>query len=1077
MANHNYTCSKGSKISFYDIYVDTIENIKKFENPFNNIYNNIKKISLSGIENLIFYKKSYNENNYDIDYNIHSRYITIPSQDYNWDDIPIFLKEYPELIAMINEKFYYKRFRIENTNIDVKSNVSKAYSINCGDYLLTPTVSPATEDHIVVLGLDRSDNKIFYYTAYDFYLSDKFILDMYHVALDMYSKTINYTDKFTIANSLELGSLPDVYHFHVYKTGLIDQFNSIYDSTQELTDIIKIDASTTTPVIYMVKNLEKNLRMIPRLLQSLRSYYDNSIHYKYMSQIMFIPTSKGIKFLMVFKRINVEYIKLINNNVQYDNNYYQGLFLDSKTYGTYFPCGIFATENDTVNYNYIKAHIDKYVEHPNILNKFMEMNTDPSIITYQSYIKFRIATRDDIVLHREPVILYNINADNTIGRMSDNGNDYTFSSYELENIQDVTLSFCQTFNNQGRLLYKYSPSIRSFFIPWLQSEANALKTNQGVLIFIIVSIIHKIYKLFHKNILIDDLSINDILVTDNNTTLKNFVFNDNDQYINIVASKEYVDGVVGITQGVDVHFRIEKNKTFTKKYNNFSEYHFLQLKKILVDVLNSISILQIYDTIFQKLREVIMNDNSNLMDILNIFSYGNNFVLYKSGAHMFLRYFEYFFYGQFDIVDNATIINRIYRTINKNRYKIEAFFANKKIKINKGQKFITGTNLSGNDRDVNNIMELKKQYNIGHIWTVKIDESLNTKYIDVMHKQYLKNSNDGLNNRSRVVLMETIQDCYVHLLYGEKRIDCVEGQSIQECNNHMLELIRIIFDLEYNYVQMISNHDKIMNVLKTRKHIKNQDHHNVLIFNELQDIVFYLYNIAFDDKINYAGICGSVSIDMITEYIFIDPFKNLTWISSYCLEKSGFKKYDASAKNISNIMNVNYRVTNKIENNNDHKEFIEDNTGVNVYKYKSTRKLYFVFLILLILYYDSDNIVNTININFLDDYVLSNTNNTSLNTELYKIFDRIILSCGEYDCTNNCENYRDIKNNIIDYYLSKKNPHNAVTDILSKFSKQTINITGGYSHKLLKIMYKNNKKAYLNLFAAMNLSDRKCINI
>jgi len=159
MSNNSYVCSKNTSITFSTVYNDMIINIQNYKNPFNNIYREITRIDA---KNIIFYNiDPYN------------KFISDPIKEYTWDNIPVYIKQYPELIGMINENNYYKKFYISNTNIDIKSNATKAYSINCGEYLLTPTTTPATEDHIVVLGLNRCDSKIFYYTAYDFYLTDK----------------------------------------------------------------------------------------------------------------------------------------------------------------------------------------------------------------------------------------------------------------------------------------------------------------------------------------------------------------------------------------------------------------------------------------------------------------------------------------------------------------------------------------------------------------------------------------------------------------------------------------------------------------------------------------------------------------------------------------------------------------------------------------------------------------------------------------------------------------------------------------------------------------------------------------
>lgn len=344
------------------------------------------------------------------------------------------------------------------------------------------------------------------------------------------------------------------------------------------------------------------------------------------------------------------------------------------------------------------------------------------------------------------------------------------------------------------------------------------------------------------------------------------------------------------------------------------------------------------------------------------------------------------------------------------------------------------------------------------MWTVKLDESLNAKYIDVIHKQYMKNT-DGLNNRSRVMLLENAHDCYMHMLYGEKIDDCIKGVDVKECNNELLKVLQLIFgkdNFDDNYVM----HEKIMNDMYNDRET-SPDKLPLGQFNELQDIVFYLYNIAFEDKTLYAGICGSVAVDMITEYIFIDPFKNLTWRSSYGLTQNGFRRYDQQTNDIQHILDESYVITDQIEDTAVPGNVVADNNLSNKYLYKSVRKINYVVLVLLLIM-NSNNVDIVLNFESMIKYIFDKTDTTTVRSQLiHEVVDKILTQFTDNSQNYNCDNYAMIRNDIINKYLLESSSSNEIKTFLKRFLTQSI-MKGGNRNDI-KLLYIKNKSHYIKL--------------
>jgi hypothetical protein len=198
-------------------------------------------------------------------------------------------------------------------------------------------------------------------------------------------KDINET--YVLINNIEAGSLPEVYHFHIFTNNFLLNFNDIEkEFIDKDKDFYEIKAHKIYANMYIIINIDEDkINFIFKLINNIRnSLIDN---YLYIPQLYFLLINdNGKKYdslIISFKKINYNNIEIKNDNLK--KEYYNELFLDKEHSIYYYPYGIihlakniesFILDDDLINK--IKSY---YILIPNIINYLnIDINNNNIII-------------------------------------------------------------------------------------------------------------------------------------------------------------------------------------------------------------------------------------------------------------------------------------------------------------------------------------------------------------------------------------------------------------------------------------------------------------------------------------------------------------------------------------------------------------------------------------------------------------------------------------------------------------------------------------------------------------------------
>ena len=172
----------------------------------------------------------------------------------------------------------------------------------------------------------------------------------------MYEIFCNLTkkdEKYFLVNSLEVGSLPDTYHFHILKQKEINNISNLktFSDEEYIINNIKIYIINDKYIyksLYIIYDINIGIiNKIPLLLEKLRSY-DNK---HYMAQIFFIKIEDNKKYIdclvITFKRVIITK-KILNESNKFNQDYYDELFgnkNDKYEKLIYYPIGIIFYKN------------------------------------------------------------------------------------------------------------------------------------------------------------------------------------------------------------------------------------------------------------------------------------------------------------------------------------------------------------------------------------------------------------------------------------------------------------------------------------------------------------------------------------------------------------------------------------------------------------------------------------------------------------------------------------------------------------------------------------------------------------
>ena len=381
-------------IYFQKILFNLNKLLLKYE-PFNIFYSKIENYKLNGY-NINHIKITDNDK---LKYGINNEekydcLVEDKCTNHSTPDIPVHHKKHNELLSLFQKDYYnYFNYDIINTK---EYNPTLFLSIPYDKYIISPTVTPMSKFDLIV-SLISIDNKNI--TSYDFYRYDyKLFNDMYNLFIMLSLINKNYI----IINSLELGTQPDMYHFHICNDKLNITFSDFscehYDfynySTFDLY-CIKEHKHFANMYLFKLHNKNKNIyvelfKKITKLLYNLR-YRDGKI---YLSQIFFLLIDNSICVIISFKSALLSY-RTITNKCNFKQEYYDNLYgtFKDKYKINYHPYGQIyyyntSTNKLTLTFDMVNEIKKSYVIIPNFVSNLNNrLNVSIPFITNDYFIR------------------------------------------------------------------------------------------------------------------------------------------------------------------------------------------------------------------------------------------------------------------------------------------------------------------------------------------------------------------------------------------------------------------------------------------------------------------------------------------------------------------------------------------------------------------------------------------------------------------------------------------------------------------------------------------------------------------
>ncbi|ARF10129.1 hypothetical protein Hokovirus_1_8 [Hokovirus HKV1] len=614
--------------------------------PFNTYYNNVK---IQVVNNYTVYVNNFNnlKNTYDIlNEAEYYKYNELPSPKYSTSNIPVYMKPIHELENMLTYN-YYKKFNfgyIHTYNFNPTLFASKY--LNNYNLIITPTITPYTSNLVALIPSN---------TAYDFFIDSKKLLDsMYELYIDL-----NKDQKYLIYNSLETGSLPELYHFHIQKIELTKP--KLEQISKGLYKVIN-DNIWGNMYCFAIQEMswDKLCLILPLLLFKCRSYVKEDDKYKYSAQIYLYPFDNVDYLYFSFKKNNVKNIKL-NPDKYLINEYWQELYGNSyvKYNMRYLPVGIIMYNNDTnkpliINDEVIKEIHSAYHYHPNIKNVYKKVlitltgkTRDHSIIPYD-YINscISLTARFAFTLYGNKKIingscknlpfLYKdteqfFGSEVNTGVLYINGNKFYVinvdnnSDKQEESIHKIVKYNCpfifpyyyNSFVNDKKK-YMCFQSIQTNVLKYLNFNKHDLKHDFIHLCILVVA--YNLLYLYQKHNLVYDIdTLEDLLVCDENRGLIDYEFND----FNYPIGKTLNDFKI-LHNGNNILFKFKNlnNNILSNSNNNINiNDSFKKFIFLLNDKVNNFNNLLLIN--------IINSNNFNINDVPKLFDFSINNFAYR----------------------------------------------------------------------------------------------------------------------------------------------------------------------------------------------------------------------------------------------------------------------------------------------------------------------------------------------------------------------------------------------------------------------------------------------------------------
>ena len=597
--------------------------------PFNKYYGNIKIIYE---KNYAIFINNFNEKkDYDIlNSDIYNKFDALPNPKYSTQEILVYTRPVKELEKILTYP-YYKKFNFE-TFVSYQYNPSLFSSENINNniffesYILTPTVTPYTKN-IVVIKYDQ--------TAYDFYFDDRLFIDMYVIHN-------NLGEKYLVFNSLELGSLPEVYHYHIQKVNLIKpSMKKLYDGLYEINGgryIVENRQMINNPYakMYCINISEIGFEILKKIfgifLWNCRFVVIDGIKYKFSAQIFFYKFDGDSYLMFGFRKNRVSDI-VITPDGYLSDAYYDQIYGDAfAKYGIiYLPVGIIHTNNYKILSDDLVVEIkNPFHYHPNISKIFKNIlksknNTISKNLLKLGYLSnclslnkfFNNKNKIFCVACNNLPILYKysdtyIESVTECGLM-DIGNNMMYyikiNNLSMEqhieneiasNMEYVYPKYYGTMiSNERYMLFEQINTNLDIFIEY---EWQNLYFNDNVINAFLVQFYYCIKKLSDNNLLWDTYDLQDILVAKENRMIVDYNLN----LIDVSISRNNTDFKINC-HGYCLRLKFKKKY---KKYDASTVY-----LNFVRSLNNKLSQYEIYNNTLQ----YIINDTNFAFD--NIYKY------------------------------------------------------------------------------------------------------------------------------------------------------------------------------------------------------------------------------------------------------------------------------------------------------------------------------------------------------------------------------------------------------------------------------------------------------------------------
>ena len=886
-----------------------IRKVKEFMgmSPFNKFYgyDMIEFVELDLQNNYRVYIQNYHKNAsiYKYDNEKYTYILQDKNKDYSSPSIPVYFREFPELVNMFKND-YYDYFEIDKMKQLQKKvlNPTIYNSSICNRYIVSPTISPSTNDNLVIIGYNIEKDK--WLSNYDFYCHQYLIFDMYNIFCDL----VKINKYFIITNSLEVGSLPEVYHFHIYSSKLpIPIMKHVLTNEEngiKFYEIVSKNTANAPSYAFDLEttNVKKLLEIIPKLLYNCRLHKE----YKYNAQIFFCMHYDKKYLFITFRRVEIKNIKLIqlpNKKFTYVQAYWDALFISKSKYNiSYDPLGIlFVNGQANINVkNVLTSNVENDLKsvfhyHPTILDllkNIIDINKPicPKISDLPENTELkcldigRIFKNEEDIVELDcdtlPIIFKHNNKINIQGNLFNHGRiNIRGDSYYFIELSDTQIDinaikylkelseryreydtfpmyYINIINNKNVNILLFHP-VKLTLKDFLTFDKDNLSKNSILINTFIIITLHKLHILNQQNLQIPNPRIEEILVTDKKYLLSEYKFFD-DLIVTIIPWD--IKGNNQFNDKLPKHYKHDIHFSFNTSLQNETIENNI---KIFINSLYSECVkLNIKNLLLIGLHNIIQKPFFSARECFNLLYFAMDVHNYKAPMWEILTLIginsKLVTNTNIDYTNLYTKIIKSINTSNKPKYDYEL--------IKKDTVFITGTGYKNSDSVPIDIAYGEIQHNrtINPAWFSTLDDlTYDSKYLTTLFDTYMKT-----NNTSRLMMYSVKDDV--------KILKISDGIGVSDLINKLCNDIKNLYpDIEksfphgdelsiHNVIKFINNGADIFPNLKKY----NSSKWNIM--NMLQNLSNFAMAVKGEN-----GCSCYIDEAELKEYVFFNTHTNL----------------------------------------------------------------------------------------------------------------------------------------------------------------------------------------------------------